>query len=136
WCDCLAAAAELARRQGDTDLVAEVVDERKEEGMVLPFSGMPFAVDHSTSTMSPKKLNEVLKRERRVREPTPYPPQDDPFGDDLWDEEEEEEEDYASFNQVLDQLREILEGPARRPKRRKKRSGIPPGPIPNQGSLF
>ncbi|MCP5111016.1 MAG: hypothetical protein GY953_09295, partial [bacterium] len=112
WCDCLAAAAELARRQGDTDLVAEVVDERKEEGMVSPFSGMPFAVEHSSFTTSPKKLNEVLKSERRAREFTPYPPQDDPFGDDLWDEEEEEE--YASFSQVLDQVREILDGPARR----------------------
>lgn len=133
WSDCLAAAAELARRQGDTDLVAEIVEERKEDGVGFLFPGMLHTLDRSSFSMSLEKLDAVLKRERADRTYPKFPSPSafqDPYDD--FDEEEPAEPVEILLDAFLDMVQQTARG--YRPRRKQRKTAA--GPSPDQGSLF
>jgi hypothetical protein len=137
--DCIAAAAELARRNRDMDLVDEAV----ELGRGGDRHGMDFfdwlgVVDHQAFSMTNEKLNAVLKRERESRDFPCYKPpswtnsfKDEPFFEDDEAEEEEWEKELDEFEPTPEDLAEFIRALARAAgKKAGRKKGRSPFPAP------
>jgi len=156
---CYAAAAELARRQRDMGLVDEAVECRR--GHFFMGTINPLAPD--SASMSTDQLSKVLNRERQASEFPQFkdrklesPFDDGPFFDDDEDDDFDDDEEFDDdlgpvtsneFDEIMNQLDDLLGmGKRRGPRhkyRRRRRPGPPrpPGPPsppsgPGQGSLF
>ena len=145
--ECIAAAAELGRRRRDMDLVDQAVElGRGRRSRRRSFFNFIDEIGQSLYPLSPERLNKVLAREKRspkfpTYNPSPFRPpfRDGPFFQGGWDEGGEDEDDTEfeeseKFGELVDELRQVLEG--KRPKEtpRSRRRGNPPD-FENQGDL-
>jgi len=150
---CFAAAAELARRQRDMGLVDEAVESRRGHF----FMDVLDPLAKGSSSMSTDQLNKVLNREKQASEFPPFrtrefesPFDDEPFFDDDEDDDDNEEFDDdmgpvtpEEFDEIMNQLNDLLgmgkrRGPRHKYRRRRPGPPSPPRPPsgPGQGSLF
>jgi hypothetical protein len=129
--DCLAVAAELARRQRDMTLVEEAVDlQRGHGGLGMDFLGPLESMDERAFSRTTEQVNAVLKREKQSRT---FPVEEsEPFYGAFEEEEEEEEED--NLPSLGDMVRLLLDSVKAKVKKKpgKKHRFESPG----QGSLF
>ncbi len=134
--ECLAVAAELARRQGDAGLISRIGDFRRQDETGYGFPYMGGDRDHSRVSASAREMNRIIKREREARSYEFHPPQHGPF--DFWEDDEKEdfEDDpdipFEAFLDLIDELTKRSRRPA--PKRRKRKAASKPPA--EQGSLF
>ncbi|MEJ2170423.1 MAG: hypothetical protein P8X90_33410, partial [Desulfobacterales bacterium] len=92
--ECLVAAIELARRERDMDLLDEAIElRRSKNGLPFGFSFFGFMLGDDNSSMETEELNEVLAREKKVRD---YPSEirDDYFFD--FDDDDIDVDDHKS----------------------------------------
>jgi hypothetical protein len=132
--DCLAVAAELARRQRDMALVDEAVDLQRGHGRL----GMDFldpldTLDEHAFSRTTEQVNAVLKREKQsrtfpVHEPEPFY---EPFGEEEEEDEVDEEGRPPTFGDIARLLLESVKA-----KVKKKRGQKHQDETSGQGSLF
>jgi hypothetical protein len=127
--DCLAVAAELARRQRDMALVEEAVDlQRGHGGLGMDFVDPFESMDEGAFSRTTEQVNAVLKREKEART---FPVEvSEPFYGPF-EEEEEEEDRLPGFGEIARLLLEMAKAEAKR-----KRGKKPGFEGPEQGSLF
>jgi hypothetical protein len=126
--DCIAAAAELARRQRDMALVDEAVELRRGlHGRKMDFMDWVDSVDDRSFSMTTEELDEVLKGEKQSRKFPAYPlaPIYEPFDEEDEEDDEQEFEDFSRF------LQELGQAGGKQERRKKGRSDFP-----GQRSLF
>jgi hypothetical protein len=129
--DCLAVAAELARRQRDMALVEEAVDlQRGRGGLGMDFLDSLEAMDERDFSRTTEQVNAVLKREKQART---FPLEEsEPFYGPFDEEDEEEEEDNRPiFGDVARLLLDLVKAKVKRKPGKK-----PHFEGPGQGSLF
>jgi hypothetical protein len=132
--DCLAAAAELARRQRDMALVEEAVDlQRGHGGLGMPFDDLLDSMDERAFSRTAEEMNAVLEREKQSRT---FPVEEsEPFYGPLEEEDEEEEEkeegQLPSFGDMARLLLELVKAKVKRRPGKKQRHENP-----GQRSLF
>jgi hypothetical protein len=136
--DCLSAAAELARRQGDNALAGEAIELRRGETMGLNFLDILDSLeDPRHVSITAERVDAVLMRERSARSYIPPASTASPFEDFNvdFDDEEELDEDFVPIFGVPGRRAETPPAPAKpRGKRRKAKPTDTPGP--EQRSLF
>ncbi|MBW2018782.1 MAG: hypothetical protein JRI58_01285 [Deltaproteobacteria bacterium] len=96
--ECIAAAAELARRQRDIDLLDEAIELRRQEGGFFLWETM---IEKSDFCLDQEELDRVIEREKKARK---YPStfsdySDSDYSDNDWynyynDDEDFEDEDF------------------------------------------
>jgi len=129
--DCVAVAAELARRQRDMALVDEAVDlQRGHGGLGMDFLDPLDTMDEHAFSRTTEQVNAVLKREKQSRTIPVHGPEPfyDPFGGE---EEEDEEDEVPTFG---DMARLLLE--SAKAKVKKKRGQKHQDETSGQRSLF
>jgi tetratricopeptide (TPR) repeat protein len=144
--ECIAAAAELGRRRRDMDLVDEAVEMRRGGGSRRPtFFDLLDEVGQSLFSITPERLNKVLKREKESTKFPTYSPEafrpygKGPLSQDDWDEDDDDDEpesrELEQFGELLDELQQALEGkiPKNMPRPRRRRN-MPPD-FEDQGDL-
>jgi hypothetical protein len=145
--DCMAVAAELGRRRRDMDLVDDAVELRRgRRSRRRSFFDLLDEADQSLLSVTPERLNAVLKREKQSTKfptchPSPFGPpyRDDRFPQGGWDEDDDDEDEaefqeFEAFSELVDELRHTLEGKRAKgmPRRRGKNM---PSDFENQGDL-
>lgn len=122
--DCIAAAADLARRNRDMELVREAVELRREGGSLL--FDMLTGVRQDRESLDEHALNAILKRERAAKKfvksaPPSLPPWmeefDEEVDDDEFDEEDEEFE-TGQFELFLEELAQAVQSGGKKKKKR------------------
>ena len=132
--DCLAVAAELARRQRDMALVDEAVDLRRGHGgLGIDFLDPLATMDEHAFSRTTEQVNAVLKREKQsrtfpVQEPEPFY---DRFGEEDEADEKDEEDELPTFGDIARLLLESAKA-----KVKKKRGQKHQDETSGQRSLF
>jgi len=124
--DCIAAAAELARRNRDMELVREAVELRREAGSFLFDMLSGLAPDRES--LGEHELNAILKRERAAKKfvksaPPSLPPWLEEFDEDEDDDELDDEDAEFDDGQLDFFLEELAQAVQSGGKKKKKRYG-------------
>jgi hypothetical protein len=145
--DCIAVAAELGRRRRDMDLVDEAVELRRgRRSRRASFFDLIDEAGESVLSLKPERLNTVLKREKQSPKFPAYNPssfrapyRDDRFPQGHWEEDDDDEDmpelqELEEFGELVDELRQVLEGKRSKgmPRRRRKHMS---SDFENQGDL-